>query len=91
MYKGGTELTFPLGLPEELAVSGKLFTDIGSTGKLSSNGSDVNDTGSMRISVGTGFIWHSPFGPLGIDMGFPVVEESFDEDENVRVSFGTRF
>ncbi len=91
MYKGGAELQFPLGLPQELGVSGKLFTDMGSTGKLSPTGSDVNDTGSARISIGAGLSWVSPVGPLGFDFGFPIASESFDEEENVRVNFGTRF
>ncbi len=91
MYKASAELKFPLGLPEELGVSGKLFTDLGSTGKLSPSGSDVNDTGSMRLAAGTGVTWVSPFGPIAIDFGVPLVSETFDEDENVRVNFGTRF
>jgi outer membrane protein insertion porin family len=91
MYRGSTELTFPLGLPEELGLAGKLFTDIGSVGKLSPSGSDVHDTGSLRVSVGTGVTWVSPFGPIAVDFGVPVIKEDFDEDENVRVNFGTRF
>jgi len=80
-----------LGLPEELGISGKLFSDFGSTGKIDSTTADVNDTGSIRASVGTGLEWVSPFGPIAIDFGFPVVKENFDETETVRVNFGTRF
>ena len=91
LYNGSVELTFPLGLPEELGITGKLFSDLGSIGKLSPSGDDVNDTGSMRMSVGTGVTWVSPFGPLGIDFGVPVISETFDEEEAMRVNFGTRF
>lgn len=91
MYGGSVELKFPLGLPNELGVSGKLFTDIGSTGSVTPSASDINDTGSARISIGTGLTWVSPFGPIAIDFGVPVVKENFDVDENVRVNFGTRF
>lgn len=91
MYGGGVELNFPLGLPDELGVSGKMFSDFGSAGKVSPNSSDINDTGSMRVSVGTGITWISPFGPIAFDFGVPVVKEEFDEDETVRVNFGTRF
>lgn len=91
MYKGTAELGFPLGLPNELGITGKLFTDMGSTGKLTPDNGDVNDTGSVRLSVGAGILWVSPFGPLGIDFGVPLKSESFDEDELVRVNFGTRF
>jgi outer membrane protein insertion porin family len=91
IYHASSQVTFPLGLPEELGISGKLFTDLGSTGKLNSSGTSVNDTGSMRLSVGTGVIWVSPFGPIGIDFGSPLIKESFDKVEAVRVNFGTRF
>lgn len=91
MYGGGVELSFPLGLPNEMGLSGKLFSDFGSTGKITPSASDINDTGSMRVSVGTGVTWVSPFGPIAIDFGVPVIQEDFDEEELVRVNFGTRF
>ncbi|NQV48273.1 MAG: outer membrane protein assembly factor BamA [Rhodospirillaceae bacterium] len=91
MYKGSVELKFPLGLPQELGISGKLFSDMGSSGRINPTGSDVHDTGKMRASVGTGVAWVSPFGPVSIDMGFPVIKENFDQTEAIRVNFGTRF
>jgi outer membrane protein insertion porin family len=51
----------------------------------------IDDTGSLRLSVGTGITWTSPFGLIGIDLGFPVVKEDFDIDEVFRLNFGTRF
>ena len=90
-YAATAELRFPLGLPEELQFKGKLFTDIGSTGKLSASGPNVRDSGSLRASVGTGVTWVSPIGPIGVDIGFPVIKESFDVTETFRVNFGTRF
>jgi len=91
MYHATSQVNFPIGLPDELGLSGKLFTDLGSTGQLSKSGTSVNDTGIPRVSVGAGLDWSSPFGPIGIDLGFPVVKESFDQEEMVRVNFGTRF
>ncbi len=91
MYSGSIQLSFPMGLPEELGVSGRTFTDIGSAGKLSPTASYVNDTGSMRMSVGVGLTWQSPFGPLGLDIAVPIIKEDFDITENIRLNFGTRF
>ena len=92
MYRASTELTFPLGLPAEFGMSGKIFTDMGSSGKLRKNGTtNVNDTGSLRMSAGVGINWRSPFGPLGLDIGFPILKEKFDKTELTRVNFGTRF
>ena len=90
-YTGNVELRFPLGLPAEFALGGKIFTDFGSAGKLEPSRSFIDDTGSVRVTVGAGVAWMSPFGPLGLDFGFPVAKESFDETETVRVNFGTRF
>jgi len=90
-YRGSAELTFPLGFPQELGVSGKLFSDFGSVGSVNPGGAGINDTGSMRLSVGTGIVWVSPFGPVGIDFGVPVIKEGFDKKEAVRINFGTRF
>lgn len=92
MYNGTLELEFPLGLPQELGISGKLFSDFGSTGSLKSiSGVSVNDTGNLRASVGAGIAWVSPFGPISMDYGVPVMKEDFDETESIRVNFGTRF
>ncbi len=91
MYTGSAEVKFPLGLPTELSILGRMFTDFGSSGQLADSGSSIEDTGSIRMSVGAGITWGSPFGPIGLDMGFPVLKESFDKTETVRVNFGTRF
>lgn len=91
MYTGSLELKFPLGLPKELGIQGRAFTDFGSTGELSDSGADIKDTGSLRLAVGAGLTWTSPFGPIGMDVGVPVIDESFDKTENLRVNFGTRF
>jgi len=90
-YSGSLSLSFPVGLPAELGVSGRVFTDLGSIGKLSPKNSTTEDPGSIRVASGIGMTWTSPFGPLGMDLGFPLVKEDFDEEELVRVNFGTRF
>jgi len=91
MYTGTLQLGFPLGLPAELGVTGRVFTDMGSSGQLEPTNATVEDTGSLRVSSGVGITWVSPFGPLGFDVGFPLVKEDFDEEELFRVNFGTRF
>ena len=91
MYTASAEVSFPLGLPAELGVTGKIFTDMGSAGKIVPAGPDVNDSPSVRASVGVGVVWASPFGPVGLDFGVPVLKEDFDEVENIRVNFGARF
>ena len=91
MYAASAELAFPIGLPNELGIKAKVFSDLGSSGKLSPSGSNIQDSGALRASIGTGISWISPLGAIGIDVGFPILKESFDEVENIRFNFGTKF
>jgi len=92
-YTGTAELVFPLGLPEEFDIRGRIFADAGSAWGLDCpcDGVTVEDSTALRASVGVGFSWDSPFGPIQVDLGFPVLKEDFDETETFRFSFGTRF
>ena len=81
----------PSGLPEEFGLSTRLFTDFGSVGGVTPSNADVDDTGTVRVSIGAGVAWVSPFGPITLDFGVPVIKESLDTSELFRVNFGTRF
>lgn len=87
------EITFPLGLPKEIDVHSKLFTDVGVVGPTDPSipSSTVLSTQSPRVSIGTGFVWTSPFGPLDIDFSYPIVRQSYDQMQIFRFNFGTRF
>ncbi len=52
---------------------------------------EVNDTPELRLSVGAGVIWQSPFGPLRVDVAYPLIKADYDEEELFRFSVGTRF
>lgn len=90
-YRSTLGMTFPLGLPNEFGLRGRVFTDAGSLGGNDGAFGGATDTASVRMSVGTGILWDSPFGPVNIDFAKAVLEEEFDETELVRFSFGTRF
>lgn len=91
-YRSTAEISFPLGLDEELGVQGHAFTDAGSLWNADGvSGPDVVDEGSLRASGGVGISWRSPFGPIRADMAYPVMKEDYDRKENFRFSFGTRF
>jgi outer membrane protein insertion porin family len=51
----------------------------------------VFDSATLRASVGAGVIWQSPFGPLRLDVAWPLAKADFDRTELVRFSVGTRF
>ena len=88
---GSTELSFPLGLPEEYQIRGRIFSDFGTLYNSDLKGPSIVDETSLRMSVGGGITWRSPFGPLAVDLAVPVVRESYDETEFFRLSVGTRF
>ena len=100
---GTVELTFPLGLPQEFGISGAVFSDFGTVfgspdhtvnsglGCTVGSPCSVFDTMAFRASVGAGLIWQSPFGPLRVDVAYPVMKAGYDKTELVRFAVGTRF
>ena len=90
-YRGSAELSFPIGLPEDMGVAGHAFTDFGSLWDIDETGPEVVDENSIRAAAGLGVSWRSPMGPVRVDFAFPYMKEDFDEEENFRFSFGTRF
>ena len=91
-YTATTEFSFPIGLPSDIEIRGRVFSIVGSVWDLDNNTTAViDDENTPRISVGTGITWNSPFGPVLIDLALPVIKEDFDESELLSFSFGTRF
>ncbi len=90
-YVGGAELSFPTGFPAEYGLTGRVFTEAGSLTQVDDNGSNIVDSGSIRLSAGFGLSWRSPFGPLRLDFGFPLIKDDLDVKQIFRFDFGTRF
>jgi outer membrane protein insertion porin family len=91
-YAGTAELTFPLGLPEDLQIRGRVFVDVGASWDPDGDVTATTaDSSSPRVSAGGGITWISPLGPIQIDIGYPLIIEDFDRDELIRFNFGTRF
>ena len=92
-YYGSAQVKFPVGLPEEYGVAGEVFSDMGATGNTdpSMGTAGIEQSTAMRVSVGTGLSWKSPMGPVTVDLGFPVVKQSFDKTQMFHFNFGTRF
>jgi outer membrane protein insertion porin family len=91
-YTGTVQMDFPLGLPSEFALTGRVFSDFGSGQEVDgARPGEIYDTGSLRSSVGVGVGWESPFGPIGVDISQAVTKEDHDKEEMFRLNFGTRF
>ena len=91
---GTAEVTFPVGLPEEFGVRGALFSDIGTlfeAHETNTNPFVVGDRPDLRASVGVSLLWDSPLGPLRFDLAYPLLKESFDQEEFFRFGASTRF
>jgi outer membrane protein insertion porin family len=93
---GSFQLSMPLGLPKEFGLLGHVFTDFGSAWSFDTNtappNSDVvKDINAIRLSVGYGFSWQSPLGPLRLDLAMPIIKQAFDKKEFFRVGFGSNF
>ncbi len=90
-YTASSELRFPLGLPEDLGLTGAVFVDLGNAWGLDQVGAGIDDNSSLRGSAGFGLAWTSPFGPIRIDFAQAFLKETYDETELIRFNFGTRF
>ena len=105
-YVGSLALGVPLGLPKELGISGRVFTDFGTLwgndqknlvltpAQLQATGGvqpHIQDSAAIRASAGVGISWKSPVGPIRVDLALPIKKESFDKTQLFHVSFGTRF
>ena len=90
-YVNRNELTFPLGLPDDLGIGGLVFADIGTVYNTSSSGSNIRDETSLRASAGIGLSWLSPFGPVKFYLSQAILKENYDKKEIFRFSFGTTY
>ena len=85
------ELGFPIGFAEDLNLRGSLFTDMGSLATIDDTGPEIQDEGSLRLSVGAGLNFLTPLGPIRLDFARALLKEDFDRTETFRFSLGTRF
>ena len=90
-YLARNELNFPLGLPDDLGLSGLAFVDIGTIYNSDGTGSAIKDETNLRAAAGVGLTWISPFGPVKVFFSQPFLKENYDKKEIFRFSFGTTY
>jgi outer membrane protein insertion porin family len=86
-------------LPKEIGIKLAAFADAGSLWNYQSETSwavtgetlQVADDKTVRSSVGMGFIWDSPLGPLRFDFAYALTKASYDHTQFFRFSGGTKF
>lgn len=77
------EITFPI--LSGLGIRGVLFSDAGQSFRLK----DSLDISSLQASVGVGVRWKSPFGPLAVDIAFPLNPRPADQNTVFEVGAGS--
>jgi len=90
-YVNRNEITFPLGLPDDLGIGGLIFADIGTIYNQSSSALNIHDESALRASAGVGISWVSPFGPVKFYLSKALLKENYDKKEIFRFSFGTTY
>ncbi len=86
------ETEFPLGIPEEVGLTGGLFFDIGSVWGLDdTNGGLVDDTMHLRSSAGFSLFWKTPIGPLRFNFSRALRKEAYDKVQNFDLTISTEF
>jgi outer membrane protein insertion porin family len=98
---GTAEVRVPDFLPADYGVNLSIFSDFGTLGHISGYAGIptcgsvgpatpcIKDNMAFRASGGLAIGWKSPFGPIEIDLGMPIVRESYDKSEIIRFSAGT--
>jgi len=76
-----SEILFPI--MEQYGVRGVAFFDMG-------NAFEDFSFGDLRKSVGAGVRWMSPFGPLRVELGFPLNKKPDDETSVLGFSIGSQ-
>ena len=94
------QVSFPIGIPEELGIFGGAFVDAGTLFGLDRTefpaageapAVTIDDSAEFRVAAGGLLFIDSPFGPIELSVGFPIIKEDFDDDELFRINVGTRF
>jgi outer membrane protein insertion porin family len=86
----------PALFPESYGISMSLFTDFGTIGHVDditsrtcTLSSCIRDNLALRVTTGISFGWKSPFGPLNVDLGVPIVKAPYDRAQIIHISTAT--
>ena len=98
-YAIGTyQVRLPQILPEDYGIALSAFADFGTVGLITGVSKVciervqcIKDNLAARVAVGIAINWRSPFGPVEIDVGYPLVQAEYDKAQVIRFSAGTAF
>jgi outer membrane protein insertion porin family len=96
-FIGTYQVRLPDILPPDYGINLSAFSDFGTLGVDRNRAlecsvlSSCKDDLSPRVSIGIAINWKSPFGPVEVDVGYPIVKQSYDKPQAIRLSAGTQF
>lgn len=79
-----SNIEYEIPLVASMGVKGVLFYDVGSA-------FEGLDIGRVRQDVGFGFRWFSPFGPLRVEIGFPILPKEGEKKQVVQFAITPPF
>ena len=82
--------TLPNLFPESQNTDFRIFFDSATLWGVDYSDS-VDDSGTIRSSVGVGIDWYTPIGPLSFSLAQPLSKDSSDQTETFRFNLGTTF
>lgn len=92
-----TELNFPVGLPEDMNVTGAAFVDVGALWDFDVkkgsiyNKDDVYNEKTPRVGAGVGFLWITRIAPIRVDWALPIKKKKYDETQHWHIRMSTHF
>ena len=81
--------TIPNGLPDKWNATTNVFLDTANVWGVDDNSTD--DSSKLRSSIGIGFSWISPLGPIGLSYAQPISKKSTDDIEQFNFTIGSVF
>lgn len=94
-YAGTVEARFPIPfITDATGISAAVFADAGSLHDVDVPAiltGFVQDSDSIRASVGGSVLWDSPVGPVRADFAYVLQKEVFDDEEQFRFGASTKF
>lgn len=91
-YSGTLEFKAKKLAPGDLDIDFSIFTDIGSLWETDyPNNVRGKEDSSLRASTGVAVYWNTIVGPLSFIWGFPILDETYDKENNFKFSIGTNF
>lgn len=100
---GTAQLRLPSFLPDDYGLNFSLFSDFGTLGYVddkqqlceqyvkATGSCPIRDNLALRASAGLSIGWKSPFGPIQIDLGIPLVKTDYDRPQIIHFTAGTGF